>query len=93
MSWSKRFPDPIRLPNGEQIETLADARSYILNLSETDQASTKWQTAAGELLKAANPPGTGPWIDFARIAMMQALFPKGEPEPRHKRAKAYKIVR
>jgi hypothetical protein len=66
------------LPNGRKLETLSDARADILALTEDEQAATRWQTAAGELLKAADPPGKGPWIDFARIGMMRALYPKGE---------------
>jgi hypothetical protein len=77
VSWSKRFPEPIELPDGRRIETLSDARAHILELPETEQSTTKWQTAVGVLLKAADPPGNGPWIDFARICMMQALYPMG----------------
>lgn len=96
MSWSKRFPEPIELPSGKRLETLSDARAYILELPEAKQASTKWQTAVGELLKAANPPGNGPWIDFARMAMMQALHhgePPRLPEPRRKAAKKYRLIK
>ena len=93
MSWSERFAEPIELPNGKRLDTLSDARTYILELSESEQASTPWQTAIGGLLKAADPPGNGPWIDFARMGMMRALFPKSPLEPRRKRAKAYKIAR
>ena len=96
MSWSSRFPELIELPSGRRLETLSDARAYILELPESEQASTKWQTAAGQLLKAANPPGNGPWIDFARMAMMQALRhgePPRTPEPRQKPAKKYRMIR
>ena len=96
MSGSKRFPEAIELPNGKRLETLSDARSYILALPEADQAATKWQTAAGQLLKAANPPGNGPWIDFARMAMMQALrhgAPPKAPEPRQKAVRKYRVIR
>ena len=92
MPWSRRFDRPIILPNGKKLETLDDARAYILALPKSKQAATEWQTAAGELLKAADPPGKGPWIDFARIGMMKALFPKA-PMVRRKRAKIYRIVR
>lgn len=93
--WEKRFPTPVPLPNGGEMLTLSDARSHILALPASEQAEVRWQTAAGELLKAADPPGRGPWIDFARIAMMQALYPK-QPAPgqrRDKRAKRYRILR
>jgi hypothetical protein len=74
MTWSKRFRPPINLPDGRQLATLDDARSFIFELSEAAQQSTEWQTAIGHLLLAADPPCSGPWIDFARIGMMQALL-------------------
>ena len=97
MAWSQRFVPPIPLPAGGELVTLSDARSYILALSESEQAATKWQTAAGEVLQAASPPGKGPWIDFARIAMMQALYPRDGPrelpQKRRRRTKSYRIIK
>lgn len=72
--WSTRFRPPIDLPDGRTLATLADARAFIFTLKEEAQQSPEWQNAVYHLLKAADPPGAGPWIDFARIAMMQALL-------------------
>jgi hypothetical protein len=36
-----------------------------------------WQTAVENLLQAAEHGGA--WLEFARIAMMQALYPKARP--------------
>lgn len=74
MAWSKRFQPPIDLPDGRTLATLDDARAFIFTLTKTAQQSTEWQSAVYHLLKAADPPCSGPWIDFARIGMMQALL-------------------
>jgi hypothetical protein len=73
-SWSTRFRPPIDLPDGRTITTLDDARAFILTLTEEAQQSKKWQHAIEHLLLAADPPCSGPWIDFARIGMMRALL-------------------
>lgn len=72
--WSRPFDVPINLPDGRRIVTLDDARDFIFTLTEEAQQSTEWQTAIEMLLQAADPPGEGPWVDFARIGMMQALL-------------------
>lgn len=74
MSWSTRFRKPIDLPDGRTLATLDDARAFIFTLNKKAQQSAEWQRAIEMLLKAADPPGAGPWIDFARIGMMQALL-------------------
>jgi hypothetical protein len=56
------------------LTALHDARSLILELPEDESKSRAWQTAVEMLLKAAKHGGG--WLDFARIAMMQALYPK-----------------
>ena len=76
MPWSTRFLEPIALPNGGKLATLQDAGSYITNLPKRTQATTAWQTAAHVLIQAADHDGP---IEFARLGMQQALFPKGEP--------------
>jgi hypothetical protein len=35
--WSRRFYDPINLPNGRKLVTLKDAAAYITGLPKTDQ--------------------------------------------------------
>jgi hypothetical protein len=49
----------------------------ILKLSDAESRSPAWQTAVENLLQAAEHGGG--WLEFARIAMMQALYPKARP--------------
>lgn len=76
MSWSTRFPDPITLPSGGKLATLQDAGAYITKLPKNTQTTQAWQNAAHVLLQAADHDGP---IEFARLGMMQALWPKGTP--------------
>jgi hypothetical protein len=76
VSWSIRFPEPIALPDGGRLITLQDAGSYITTLPKETQATTAWQNAAHVLIQAADHGGP---VEFARLGMQQALFPKGEP--------------
>jgi hypothetical protein len=76
VSWSIRFPEPIALPDGGKLVTLKDAGAYITQLPKKTQATTAWQNAAHVLIQAADHGGP---IEFARLGMRQALFPKGEP--------------
>jgi hypothetical protein len=75
MFWTVSFAPPVPLPDGGELRTLADARAFILKLPKPEQATPAWQNAAHAVL-VAGEHGT---IDFARIGMMQALHPKGEP--------------
>jgi hypothetical protein len=76
VSWSTRFPDPIALPDGGTLITLQDAGTYITGLPKKLQTTTAWQNAAHVLIQAADHGGP---VEFARLGMQQALFPKGEP--------------
>lgn len=92
MSWSRRFDDPVPLPNGRRLETLREAGSYIMALGK-DRDRPEWQAAAEALLMAAE--GRGPVI-LARIGVLRALNadkPAPTLGPRKKRAKAYRIIR
>lgn len=75
MPWSAPFFIPIDLPDGKLLKTLSDARAYILKLPPKVAQTTRWQTATEVLLLVAEGGPT----DFARIGIMQALYPKGEP--------------
>jgi hypothetical protein len=90
LSWSKRFDDPIALPNGRKLITLRDAGKYITALPARQQQAQAWQTAAQMLLQAAE--GRGPMM-FAHVAMLKALDVDPTQTPRKKRAKKYKVVR
>lgn len=76
MSWSTRFSEPIALPDGGKLVTLQDAGTYITKLPKNIHDSAPWQNAMHVLIQAADHGGP---IEFARLGMMQALFPKGEP--------------
>ena len=39
MPWSKKFREPIPLPNGDKLIRLADAGEYILKLSDEEQVT------------------------------------------------------
>ena len=91
--WSQAFDDPIPLPAREPLTTLRQAGEYIAALPAKDQRQTHWQRAVRMLLMAAE--GRGP-IMFAQIAMLRALnhgVPPAAPEPRRKRAKAFRLIR
>lgn len=76
MSWKSRFAPPIQLPDGGAIETLDQARAYILRLPSSVHDKPAWRTAIEVLLLVGENGGPS---DFARIGMMQALYPAGEP--------------
>lgn len=94
MSWSRRFDHPITLPDGSgELTTLRDAGEYISTLPKAKQSAAHWQTAAGELLTAAERGGI---LMLAEIAMRQALShgqPVVAPTPRTKAVKAYRMIR
>ena len=75
MSWSRRFFNPIELPDGRTHVTLKDAGEYIQSLPKATQKEQPWQTATEALLVVVNQ--NGPTM-FARIGMMQALYSRGE---------------
>jgi hypothetical protein len=68
------FKQPVPLPGGGRLITLHDARGFILKLPDAESGSRPWQATVENLLQAAEHGGA--WLDFARIAMMQALYPK-----------------
>jgi hypothetical protein len=68
--WSRPFDAPIPLPNGRALTTLEDAGRYVAALPKVEQKKPHWQTAAGELLTAAERGG---FVMLAEIAMRQAV--------------------
>ncbi len=69
--WSRKFEDPITLPDGRKLVTLKNAADYIMKLPKAEQKQEKWQTAVEVLIMAAE--GRGPLM-HARIGVMQALY-------------------
>jgi hypothetical protein len=89
--WYVHFREPILTPKGALLITLRDAGDYITRLPKAEHDTKAWQTAMHCLLQAADSGGP---TDFARMGMMQALYPKGEhvhqsrsKEPKWRRAK------
>ncbi len=62
-------------PRG-QLATLDDARARLLKLPKIVHDSAGWQAAIEAVLLVGTAGGPS---DFARIGLMQALYPKGEP--------------
>ena len=84
MSWSRAFDDPIPLPGGGALHTLRDAGHYVAALPNAEHDKPHWQTAAHELMIAAEQGGI---LMMAEIAMRQALAhgtPTRTTEPRKK---------
>jgi hypothetical protein len=75
MSWEAAFDEPIPLPSGKTLTTLREAGDYIASLPANIHDQPEWQTAMTVLLAAAEG---GPTM-FARIGLMQAIMPRGEP--------------
>jgi hypothetical protein len=93
MTWSRRFDEPIALPDGRELVTLRDAGDYISRLPAGAQNLAEWQSAAEALLLVAEHGGP---TMLARIGMMRALNagkPAPDPAPRSKRVKVYRLIR
>lgn len=93
MPWSRRFDDPVTLPDGRALVTLRDAGQYIASLPKKKQGAPEWLAAAEAVLMAAEDRGP---LLHARVGMSRALNAgKPEPErpPRRKGTKAYRIIR
>jgi hypothetical protein len=70
MPWSRRFEDPISLPDGRALRTLRDAASHVMALPGKTRQSDEWQTAIEALLMAAEDRGP---LMHARIGVLRAL--------------------
>ena len=66
MSWSKKLPGPIKLRDDRELATLSDARSLILDLTESRQARPTWLYATESILRAAE---TGKRADLAVVSL------------------------
>lgn len=88
MPWSAAFKRPIPAPGGGKFKTLHDVGAYVLALPESERETPAWHTAAENLMQAAEHGGL--WLDFARMATMQAL--RG-PEPQIDRSVSSRVRR
>ena len=86
MSWSRRFFDPIELPDGRRLATLKDAAEHITGLPASEHDLPHWRAAVAALILSAEHGETGADPMLARIGMMQALqVGKPEARPHHGR--------
>ena len=68
---SRRFDEPIELPDGRKLKTLAEAMAWLAKeIPKSEHKLEKVQTAAHCVTRAAEPGG--PMI-FAQMGMMQAI--------------------
>jgi hypothetical protein len=68
--WSRKFEEPIELPNGRQLVTLQDAGTYITKLPKAEHSVPQWQAAMAALILVVER--NGPTM-MARIGVMKAL--------------------
>jgi hypothetical protein len=78
--WYTHFREPIPVPKGEPLVTLRDAGAYITKLPKARHDSPAWQNAMHVLIQAADHGGN---VEFARMGMMRALYPKGGRKDPH----------
>jgi hypothetical protein len=93
MSWSTEFDAPIVRDDGRELVSLHDAGQCVTALPKKEQNKPHWQTAARELMMAAERGGI---VMMAWIAMRQALAagkPTPSAEPRKKAAKKFRVIR
>jgi hypothetical protein len=45
LDWSRKFDEPIILPNGRKLVTLKDAGTYITKLPKAEHTAPEWQAA------------------------------------------------
>jgi hypothetical protein len=76
--WSRRFFDPIDLPNGRQLETLRDAANYITALPASEHDLPHWRAAIEALILSAEHGERGADPMLARIGITRALNPHVE---------------
>jgi hypothetical protein len=71
VSWSRRFEEPIELPDGRKLKTLAEAMVWLAKeIPKSEHKTEKVQNAAHLVTRVAEHGG--PMI-FAQMGMMQAI--------------------
>jgi len=68
--WSRRFDEPIPLPDGRELKTLKDAGTYITKLPKAEHEAPEWLAAAEAQLLVGERGGP---TMLARIGVMKAL--------------------
>jgi hypothetical protein len=67
--WSRKFDDPIPMPDGRTLVTLMDAGDYITSLPKKESGLPEWQAA----IEAPMLVSRGGPTMLARIGVMRAL--------------------
>lgn len=78
MCWSARFQPPVEVPNGKPLQTLADARKFLLKLPENERRTEFVQAVIETLLIAAMRAGHVPHAQASMVALIQS---KAGPRP------------
>jgi hypothetical protein len=73
--WSRRFDDPIPLPDGSIVRTIGEAAAYTAALPKRVGKAPAWQYAAGDLTRAARNPAD---MSRARTSFYNALYSEDE---------------
>jgi hypothetical protein len=68
--WSRKFDDPIILPDGGLLVTLKDAADYIMKLPKAEQNLEEWQITISCLIGAAEHRD---FMMHSRIGVLRAL--------------------
>ena len=70
MSWSRRFEEPIELPDGRKLKTLAEAMAWLAKeIPKSEHKMEKVQTAGHLVTRAAEHGGP---VIFAQMGMHPA---------------------
>jgi hypothetical protein len=69
--WSRKFDEPIALPDGRRLVTLHDAATYITALPDEESSAAEWQTAIEVLMLVSRSGPT--MMVMERIGVMRAL--------------------
>jgi hypothetical protein len=64
-SWSRKFDEPITLPDGRTLITLRDAAAHITALPKKEAAQAEWQAAIEALMLVVELGGP---TMFARVS-------------------------
>lgn len=70
--WSARFQPPVEVPNGKPLQTLADARKFLLKLPDNERRTEFVQAVIETLLIAAMRTGHVPHAQASMVALIQS---------------------
>jgi hypothetical protein len=82
VNWSRRFDDPVPMPDGHTIRTIGEAAEYATKLPKRIGDTEPWQRAAGDLAMASQHAA---YVFIARGSFYRAVHgdtppPIGNPE-------------